>query len=528
MAIADATSELKENNKLLEKINDTLDNQGASSLQDKENAKEEKSRQEKLMAMLIDKAGQPVVVKFDEKKKKGGLLKWLLGAFFILDIIVWFDDIRLAIMGAGRFLKKIFGGTGWWKRLAESMQSLKKSKIGVFITNIFTKIKDQFAKIWKRLNKSKIFRGISRVFRAVKDFFQGGFWRLFTKGLGAAKKPAGAFSKAFSKWWKIIKRFVKVLRIFLRPLMTLMKVLAFPLLIIFAIIDAVKGFMTEYKKEGSILAGIRGALIGLIDGLVGWVIELGAWLLGWILEKLGFDKGIVDQFKNFDFFEWANNFVKAIPAFVIGVVDKVKAWVKENITDKLTHFLTQTPFGKKLTEKIKPFMDFFGKVIDMVGDIFTAIKDGMKRGMAVAVVAAQKALPAWLTDNIIPDKALKWLGLPTAEQNAEDNRRLLRSQQRKDERLRRKERPLGPDDFARLAAEATAAAAAEEREAERERLWTAGKYDQAMALTAPPVVIAPTNNNSSSSTNISTGQGNGTLKTLEQMLQPWSYSYSTQ
>jgi hypothetical protein len=360
----------------------------------------------------------------------------------------------------------------------------------------------------------------------ISQLFSG----IFGKG-GMLSKLGATLSNLFGKAGKFSK-FGSVLKTLLGPLKVLIRVLGLPVTVIMALIGAIKGFMAAYAVDGDLLAGIGGALLGLVDGLVGWVIELGAWLLGWILEKLGFDKGIVDQFKNFDFFEWATNFFKAIPAFVIGVVDKVKAWVKENITDKLTHFLTQTPFGKKLTEKIKPFMDFFGKVIDMVGDIFTAIKDGMKRGMAVAVVAAQKALPAWLTDNIIPDKALRWLGLPTKEEqdlggkalsardekdadlSQADRNRLARSEQTRAEKLRMNDPIL-------IAEKLKLAKAQEAFEAKRAKLWVVKDFANAPPI---PVIVAPTNNSSTSTqTNISTGTGSGPVKTIDQFMRRYDY-----
>ena len=54
-----------------------------------------------------------------------------------------------------------------------------------------------------------------------------------------------------------------------------------PLTIILGIFDGVSGFMKEYENTGSIVDGIRGAVVGIIDGFIGHnlnIVDLGFYI----------------------------------------------------------------------------------------------------------------------------------------------------------------------------------------------------------------------------------------------------------
>jgi len=62
-----------------------------------------------------------------------------------------------------------------------------------------------------------------------------------------------------------------------------------PLTIILGIFDGVSGFMKEYEDTGSIVDGIRGAVVGIIDGFIGTFVRLITDLVGMALEFLGLE-----------------------------------------------------------------------------------------------------------------------------------------------------------------------------------------------------------------------------------------------
>jgi len=62
-----------------------------------------------------------------------------------------------------------------------------------------------------------------------------------------------------------------------------------PLTIILGIFDGVAGFTKEYEDTGSIVDGIRGAVVGIIDGFIGTFVRLITDLVGMALSFLGLD-----------------------------------------------------------------------------------------------------------------------------------------------------------------------------------------------------------------------------------------------
>jgi len=62
-----------------------------------------------------------------------------------------------------------------------------------------------------------------------------------------------------------------------------------PLTIILGIFDGVSGFMKEYENTGSIVDGIRGAVVGIVDGFIGTFVRLITDLVGMALEFLGLE-----------------------------------------------------------------------------------------------------------------------------------------------------------------------------------------------------------------------------------------------
>jgi phage-related protein len=62
-----------------------------------------------------------------------------------------------------------------------------------------------------------------------------------------------------------------------------------PITLILGVIDGVQGFMKEFGETGSILDGIRGAVVGIVDGFIGGLVRLVGSAVEWILGFFGLD-----------------------------------------------------------------------------------------------------------------------------------------------------------------------------------------------------------------------------------------------
>ena len=62
-----------------------------------------------------------------------------------------------------------------------------------------------------------------------------------------------------------------------------------PVTLILGIFDGVSGFMKEYEETGSIVDGIRGAVVGIVDGFIGNFVRLITDMIGMALSYLGLE-----------------------------------------------------------------------------------------------------------------------------------------------------------------------------------------------------------------------------------------------
>ena len=251
-----------------------------------------------------------------------------------------------------------------------------------------------------------IFAGVLAVFKGggfgkLKTLFNGSKMGLFFTNLRAMFGPGGRFAKIG-----------KVLGLVAKSSKVLLRVLGWPINILFALIGAVKGFMFGYKKNGSILEGLEYGLVGMVDGLVGWAFEALAWVSGWVLEKLGFDKKITDRFKTFDFFTWAVEIYDIAKLFV----DDLLAWFQgEEFT--IEKFLA-SPLGVKLKAQVEPFMDFLNETVEVLSRAFDHVEDWLKATVRGWVVKIPTRL---LKEGIVGDELLRWVGLKTKAQMDEES-----------------------------------------------------------------------------------------------------------
>jgi len=150
---------------------------------------------------------------------------------------------------------------------------------------------------------------ITRIIDSVTDFFRSirtnitritSFFR--------TNKAIGFITKAVSDAFKVITRTIRpiintvkglfsgaglgILDKILGPLKTVFRTIGkifLPITLILGVIDGVQGFMKEFGETGSILDGIRGAVVGIVDGFIGGLVRLIGSAIEWILGFFGLD-----------------------------------------------------------------------------------------------------------------------------------------------------------------------------------------------------------------------------------------------
>ena len=63
-----------------------------------------------------------------------------------------------------------------------------------------------------------------------------------------------------------------------------------PLAVLLGIFDGVSGFMKEYENTGSIIDGIKGAVVAIVDGFIGSFVRFVGDFLGFLLGLIGLDR----------------------------------------------------------------------------------------------------------------------------------------------------------------------------------------------------------------------------------------------
>lgn len=528
------------------------------SLADAEEAREKKEHDERILAAL---QGLGKATKDSGKKGKGGLFGSLTSGItgMAMNMLAFSKVIKPALGSVVGFKKLRAGFTGLMKATRKTFPAVKGALrgIGTFfkkggtfrgaMSRTFGKgghVAKGMARIGKYFKKGGAFRAMfsglfsktgkmAGAMNRVKSLFGAGTGKLrprnakgqfikqpkgfarITYAMGQVKKwfggkgPLGRGLKAIGGAFKEGGKFSKLLL----PLKGLMRIFGWPLTIIMGIIGGIKGFMSAYGENGSILEGIGGGLVGIVDGLIGWLVEMMAWVAGWILEKLGFDKDLTDSLKNLDFFKWVMETFGYFSDFITIIVDTVKDFVKEYITDPLTNFLTETPFGKALMDVITPFFDFFGDMMDAVSSIFGKITDLLKLGIKKTIEALPKVVQMGL-----PQALMNWVGLKSGAEIEEEAARA------EDAKMREKLVGKTGDELnlerlgivMKTADVLTAMGASQYSMAKRQKIALIEKMNAADAAKANVAVGGPTTNNNTTNNNteVSATTGGAMLKTM--------------
>ena len=265
-------------------------------------------------------------------------------AFFAKDLGMNTDILKLpqqlkSIRAMGTFAKGIgtIGTLGFGPRVLKDIKLVLDQFGGNFMKmfnkNIGNPLNARFVKIADDIKAGPL-GGIAKslstnVFQPIKNFFGAG------KSGGAFKAIIGLFDDAkvaLQGVIKPIKGFFTGLTgagglfnavdgpiaSILKPIKAIGKTIGklfLPLTIILGIFDGVSGFMKEYEDTGSIVDGIRGAVVGIVDGFIGTFVRLITDLVGMALEFLGLEN--LGKFVT----EFGENITKFFSDAIGGIVD---------------------------------------------------------------------------------------------------------------------------------------------------------------------------------------------------------------
>lgn len=135
------------------------------------------------------------------------------------------------------------------------------------------------------------------------------------------------------------------------------KVLGKFLLPLIAVLNGLEGFFAGYE-EGGFFEGLKQGGVGIINGLVGWIVELGAKAIGFMIEQFGGPEWLVTAFKEFDFGKELLAFVNRVGDFFY---DVFLFWMDERERQKLYDSIKIPSFaeiGKYITDTISGIFDW--------------------------------------------------------------------------------------------------------------------------------------------------------------------------
>jgi len=247
-------------------------------------------------------------------------------------------QLKTIVKFLGRGLRTAFGG--FFKSLTAPFKSITKSTRGFLkpVTDFFKNIGRAFKAGFKGLKTFRSTTGqfaklgffgtigktLGNAFKAISGFGKtlAGFGRSISgiaktiagakflniaapfksfingiKNIGKAFSPLKSATKGASSIGKFLKPIGKIAKTFFnvfKAFGTVIGKLIIPLQVIFSVIDGVKGFINGFKnQEGGFLkkmvAGLIGAVKGILQGLIGIPLDLLKSGVAWLLGKMGFE-----------------------------------------------------------------------------------------------------------------------------------------------------------------------------------------------------------------------------------------------
>ena len=191
---------------------------------------------------------------------------------------------------------------------------------------------------------------IGKVIAAVKSGISG-FLEPIRKGFTALAESTGPLSKLFGAVASVVKQ------------------ITYPLIVIMAVWDTIKGALKGWE-EGGLIGAIGGAFKGLFNSLVGGVADMIKGAISWVAGALGFTA--VEKFlDSFSFEDLFSDFVDAV------------LFIPQTIQNFIMHPIDSImKLGKIIMDTFSGIVDIFDPVIDFFSGIGDSII-GMLEGIGI-------------------------------------------------------------------------------------------------------------------------------------------------
>ena len=264
----------------------------------------------------------------------------------------------------------------------------------VFVADAFKPVKEAFTNVVSK-------------FDAVKNLVKGADAAgdsigIIGKALNTLKGIWGAITKPFKVFFQLGEALGSLAGKVFGFLGKLASKLFLPLTIIMGIWDFFKGFS---EKEGSIGDKFKEGMVGLVNGLIGWLVDIPKSIISWIAGKLGF-KEIEKELDMFNFKDFIREFINVGQEMFEGIFNFFMNTLPE-LVGKITDVISG--YFKEIWEGFKGI--FVGLKDMLLGKIdFVDFFKGIVAGLIKVLLAPVNSL-AKLVGFDITKKALDMLGL---------------------------------------------------------------------------------------------------------------------
>ena len=152
----------------------------------------------------------------------------------------------------------------------------------------------------------------------------------------------------------------------LMPVLKVIGKLTLVLTIITSAVEGIFGAIEGFKKNG-IVGAFRGALVGITNGLIGWIVGIGQFIVSGLLDLFGFEDAakIVEEFNFKEFLDKYIGFLNPIAGF-IDLFDETSV-IRKNFDKALQKVSGVSDFvsniWKDITEAIKTTLIKIGQAI---------------------------------------------------------------------------------------------------------------------------------------------------------------------
>lgn len=269
------------------------------------------------------------------------------------------------------------------------------------VKNFFTFVADAFKPV------KEAFTNVVSKFDAVKNLVKGADTAgdsigIIGKALNTLKGIWGAITKPFKVFFQLGEALGSLAGKVFGFLGKLASKLFLPLTIIMGIWDFFKGFS---EKEGSIGDKFKEGMVGLVNGLIGWLVDIPKSIISWIAGKLGF-KEIEKELDMFNFKDFIREFINVGQEMFEGIFNFFMNTLPElvgKITDVIAGYFTS------VWENFKGV--FVGLKDMLLGKIdFVDFFKGIVAGLIKVLLAPVNLLNKFVNFDITK-KALDMLGL---------------------------------------------------------------------------------------------------------------------